>query len=329
MTSDSQAAPTGDVHFDATVDKEASSKPSWREWAGRASGGEAYRFGDITRHVKHRLLGGRTGAGEDRSAAKEQGYTRDAPECDVRTFLEGEQASSSSESCRSRVSSIDSAHSSTRDPHGEFGAEIIAQQLVDCNVWFGRCGLDVELDGPSVEGHSDRRIVARRRTGTQLNGISLCKEPLRQTTLPGQPNVVKYSFECVVLEVKGKTFKTLSLGFMWKPEAVGNLPETSSVLPQALMVGGDLPRWHLDGRELGKVKNWRPRTEVAQGTVLRAELVVDRTEITVAIFQDGAKRTEKSLILDPTEQPWIFEGRPVAVIDICGSVRKVCLMQSR
>jgi len=122
---------------------------------------------------------------------------------------------------------------------------------------------------------------------------------------------------------KGTT-RTIAVGFAWPrgPEEVRKA-EMASQLPRAFVAGGDLPKAFLDGHELRKLAGWRPLLEVQAGSRLGALLEVgeDRT-LLLSVFQDGTRRCSVM-----AELPEGREGEPRGVVDVCGTVQRVELLQ--
>jgi len=89
-----------------------------------------------------------------------------------------------------------------------------------------------------------------------------------------------------------------------------------------VVVGGDIPKVYLAGKELCKVSGWRPILDVKVGTTLGALMEVDVTTLRTSIFQDGVCRftTEAAL-------PDAWTSAPHGVVDVCGTVRCVRLHQ--
>jgi len=226
---------------------------------------------------------------------------------------------------------------------------------------FGACGQNVALSAASGAPPGAPPGVAARTTGlVQAVALTAAPLPLQVPALAepsGSVDVaslvfpLRYYFEVEVLEVlEQRSSKTLALGFAWPlcvpeplpappvpaseaaaptPEAAvptwvvsGRLPENASALPRSFVVGGDLPKVHLAGKELGKVSGWRPILDVGAGAVLGALLEVDVSTCRLTIFQNSELRftTEASL-------PEGWTGAPYGIVDVCGTVRRVQLRQ--
>lgn len=218
-------------------------------------------------------------------------------------------------------------------------------------VSFGPCGRNVELS--AREGDSTQ-VLATRSSGL-VDAVTLTSELPRLPT--ERAECAKYYFEFDVLEVSEKrTNRTLSLGFAWMlPQGIleeqgagdsseaaaarpslkraasswvptGALPESASQLPRSFVVGGDLPKALLGGREVGKVQGWRPLLDVVAGTVLGALLEVDDAILRIKVMQDGR---ERCCIEGPLPDEWRWPNlvAPNGVVDVCGKITQVALRQ--
>jgi len=188
-------------------------------------------------------------------------------------------------------------------------------------VGFGAAGYNIELSAAADALASQPPSVAWRRTGL-VNGITLTAAPLSPLGCGGLAGVERYYLEAEVLEVAEKrSGRTMALGFAW-PLPGGHLPETAAALPRAFVVGGDLPRAHLGGRDLGKVSGWRPVLDVAAGTRLGWLLEADAGALRLSVLQDG---TCRCVVEAARPEGWF--GPPHGVVDVCGTVRRVQLRQ--
>merc|ERR1712060_377980 len=91
----------------------------------------------------------------------------------------------------------------------------------------------------------------------------------------------------------------------------------------AFVVGGDLPKAHLGGREIGKVTGWRPLRDVVAGSRVGALLEQTSSEISLTVYQDGALRSSTKASLP---QGW-GQAAVHGVVDVCGHVRRVEIKQ--
>mmetsp|Transcript_19695 Transcript_19695/g.59933 ORF Transcript_19695/g.59933 Transcript_19695/m.59933 type:complete len:660 (+) Transcript_19695:3-1982(+) len=198
-------------------------------------------------------------------------------------------------------------------------------------VTFGPCGKNVELATSSASSQPPTgeamRDVATRTSGL-LDGVVLTAEPLPAVPAEGSPHGCQYYFEVEVLDAAQRctgTTRTVSLGFAWSApgEAAARPPEMARQLPRSFVVGGDLPRAYLSGRELCKVLGWRPLFDVAGGSVIGALLQVRAGSARLTVVQDGACRCSAEAELP--EGRW--EGAPHGVVDVCGTVQRVALRQ--
>lgn len=175
---------------------------------------------------------------------------------------------------------------------------------------FGAHGLNVELaDGCAC------------RSNGLTKALALTAEPLKELDRLELTDNRCFYFEFEVVGVSEKrTSRTLALGFAWDAD---RLPDTAAEMPRSIVVGGDLPRAHFNGREFGKVSGWRPLVDVGAGSILGALLEVGSCSLTANIFQDGRRRCSVEVPL-PDEARWLQEA-PFGVIDVCGSVTRVTL----
>mmetsp|Transcript_12266 Transcript_12266/g.28644 ORF Transcript_12266/g.28644 Transcript_12266/m.28644 type:complete len:666 (+) Transcript_12266:169-2166(+) len=230
-------------------------------------------------------------------------------------------------------------------------------------IHFGKCGRNIELqDGPQGP-----RVGAHRKEGL-LHGICLTESPLQQ--LPSEPGAAassstpQYYFEIDVREPfhTATKSKTLFLGFAWPPRgptgtvdgassssscsSFGSLPEVSSEMPRALVVGGDLPKVFCDGKEVGKLQGWRPMRDVGPGSLLGALLAPVQSEQQqsspavagssgsstvvgkwkLSIFQDAELKCTVDVGLPSS---WMEQqAPPYGLVDVCGAVKCVKLRQN-
>jgi len=94
-------------------------------------------------------------------------------------------------------------------------------------------------------------------------------------------------------------------------------------LPRSFIVGGDLPRVYLAGKEHSKVSGWRPLCDVGAGAVLGALLQVHSLTAKLTILQDGVARCTVETELPDSR----WDGPPHGVVDVCGTVQRVVLRQ--
>uniref|UniRef100_A0A7S1R742 Uncharacterized protein n=1 Tax=Alexandrium catenella TaxID=2925 RepID=A0A7S1R742_ALECA len=146
------------------------------------------------------------------------------------------------------------------------------------------------------------------------------------------------------------TTRTLSLGFAWPgqpqnapaptvQEAISGcctasatspqvtsarLPEMARSLPRSFVVGGDLPRVYLGGKEFSRISSgWRPLFDVCTGSVLGALLQVQSSTAKLTILQDGVCRCTVEVEL-PDDR---WAASPHGAVDVCGTVQCVALRQ--
>lgn len=233
-------------------------------------------------------------------------------------------------------------------------------------IGFGACGRSVKLlKAPAALGvlvDSEWMSTIAERTHGLLHGVSFTSAALRPCL--SVPGVRRFYFEFSVLEAMSRgTSRTLSMGFAWPPtpeqadsrggwdeeglpirsvsrdsllrrvegqeaKASRSLPESSTQLPYAFVVGGDLPRAYLGARDLGKVSGWRPLREAKPGSRLGCLLEQDWD-------LDSCSNWRLSVLLDGTrrccieaEPPNWGPGAPHGLVDVCGSVKRVRLMQT-
>mmetsp|Transcript_53119 Transcript_53119/g.84506 ORF Transcript_53119/g.84506 Transcript_53119/m.84506 type:complete len:591 (+) Transcript_53119:81-1853(+) len=179
----------------------------------------------------------------------------------------------------------------------------------------------------------------------------------------------RYYFELLVLEATSSgTVRSISLGFAWPPASASeetpaddwngksfatsvasfattesdaeqlrrnfslgaevlagrSLPESSRELPYGFCVGGEPCKSFLAGQETARISGWRPVKDVSSGTRLGCLLEQDASNLRLNIFQDGVHRC-KAEVASPA---WAA-GAPYGIIDVCGSVRKVQLLQEQ
>jgi len=173
-------------------------------------------------------------------------------------------------------------------------------------------------------------------------------------------NAERYYFKVQVLEVSEKrTNRTMSLGFAWRlPHAMledsqeapdssapssstgsraqfrrasswvtGGMPENASGLPRSFILGGDLPKAYLGGREIAKVTGWRPLLDVVPGSTIGALIEVHADDrLRLSIFQDEIYRCSVEATL-PEDWRWPALGAPNGVVDVCGMVTSAALCQ--
>mmetsp|Transcript_71263 Transcript_71263/g.202020 ORF Transcript_71263/g.202020 Transcript_71263/m.202020 type:complete len:630 (-) Transcript_71263:15-1904(-) len=215
-------------------------------------------------------------------------------------------------------------------------------------IGFGTCGHNVSLSaGPSIPAGVPPAIATR--TSGLVHGVALTASPLplllgplASSPGPAGPRgpgaeclgpMLRYYLEAVVLGVlEQRTSRAPAIGFAWplRPAgeasretwAAGGVPENAASLPRSFVAGGDLPRAHLGGKELGKLSGWRPLLDVRAGTVLGALLELDAGMGRLSVFQDSICRcvTEGAV-------PDSWSGAPHGVIDVCGNVCSVQLRQ--
>lgn len=189
-------------------------------------------------------------------------------------------------------------------------------------VRFGEVGRNVVLD--------DAPEVASRTEGL-LHGVAFTMDPLNCLEVH-ESWQERYYFEFKVLEVLEKaSMRTLSLGFAWPPPSEAqqgtdakklHLPELSHRLPFAVVVGGELPKVYLEGTDHAKLSGWRPKMDVVAGSVVGGLFERDETSGRVSVFQDGRCRCSTTF---QVPAKWI--GAPHGVVDICGTVLRVVLLQ--
>jgi len=205
-------------------------------------------------------------------------------------------------------------------------------------IHFGKCGRNIELsDGPQ-----GAKIIAQRKEGL-LHGIVLTQsalEPLppeaaTSSSSKSSCSGPQYYYEIDVREphLPSTRSRTILLGFAWarNPASAtaepdfGILPEVSSEMPRTLVVGGDLPKVFLDGKEVAKVPGWRPVKDVVPGTMLGLQLAPVGNHVwQLSIFQDADLRCTINVTLP---ESWT-EAPPHALIDVCGAVKCVKLRQN-
>jgi len=219
-------------------------------------------------------------------------------------------------------------------------------------IGFGPHGKNIQLaaEPGAPAGPEATKALATRVSGL-LDGVALTASPLPAVPLEGLPQVVRYYYEIEVQEVAQRvtgTTRTLSLGFAWSgqrpqaplvQEASGGcfagiaaastsasstrMPEMARNLPRAFVVGGDLPRVYLAGKELSKVTGWRPLFDVGAGAVLGALLQVQTGTARLTILQDGVVRCA----VDAELPDGRWDGPPHGAVDVCGTVQRVALRQ--
>jgi len=219
------------------------------------------------------------------------------------------------------------------------------------SIGFGSHGHNVELSAAPGAPPNVAPATATRTAGL-VQGVALTASPLpvlvpfgadasQCLTVASMVFPLRYYFEVEVLEMlEQRSSKTLALGFAWplcaaeaassQPaseaapawSAGGRVPESAAGLPRSVVVGGDLPKVHLGGKEIGKVVGWRPLLDVAAGTVLAALLEVDVSTFRVTVFQDSVRRFSTEAAF-----PEGWTGAPHGVVDVCGAVRCVRLRQ--
>jgi len=198
-------------------------------------------------------------------------------------------------------------------------------------VAFGACGKNIELStGQEAEAGAKAVPAIATRVSGLLDGVVLTREPLASIQAPAQPqNELRYYFEVTVLEAAQRctgTTRTVSLGFAWWLDGAAHarVPEMARQLPRSMVIGGDLPRAYVAGREHSKVSGWRPLFEVSAGTVLGALLQVQANKAKLTILQDGARRCHSEAEI-PEDSSW--GAAPHGVVDVCGTVQRVVLKQ--
>lgn len=215
-------------------------------------------------------------------------------------------------------------------------------------VAFGACGQNVELSAAPSSGDESsviQQIQAFRKSGI-LEGVALTASSVPRLALDQDSRrSAKYYFEIEVLELaEYRGTKAMALGFAWPlMEAASScegccaspsdamawtqrkwLPEHASELRSSFLVGGDLPRAHLAGKELCKVSGWRPLKDVVEGSVLGALLDVEENVLRLSIFQDGTRRC----VVEAPVEGGCMQGPPHGVVDICGALLRVQLRQA-
>jgi len=95
-------------------------------------------------------------------------------------------------------------------------------------------------------------------------------------------------------------------------------------LPRSFVVGGDLPRAYLAGKEHSRISSgWRPLFDLSAGSVLGALLQVQAGIAKLTILQDGACRCAVEAELPDAR----WDGAPHGAVDVCGTVQRVLLRQ--
>merc|ERR1719189_1459303 len=103
-----------------------------------------------------------------------------------------------------------------------------------------------------------------------------------------------------------------------KKNCWGRLPEIAADLRRAFLVGGDLPKAHLDGGQVCKVSGWRPLLDLGEGASVGVLLEENGQELSLTVFQDGVRRCSTT-----ARKPETWAGEPHGVVDVCGCVRRV------
>mmetsp|Transcript_12674 Transcript_12674/g.32860 ORF Transcript_12674/g.32860 Transcript_12674/m.32860 type:complete len:184 (+) Transcript_12674:1-552(+) len=102
-------------------------------------------------------------------------------------------------------------------------------------------------------------------------------------------------------------------------------------MSRAFVVGGDLPRAHLGGRELRKITGWRPMLDTEVGSVVG--VMLERLEAKedglclhrLTVVQNGARRCSVEAEIP---QAWREACSVHGVVDVCGTVQCVELRQA-
>jgi len=105
--------------------------------------------------------------------------------------------------------------------------------------------------------------------------------------------------------------------------AWGRLPENAAAMQRAFVVGGELPKAHLAGQEVGKVTKWRPLRDVVAGSSVGALLEETEDELSLTVFQDSVQRFSITAMRPKEWAAAAVHG----VVDISGHVRRVELKQ--
>jgi len=245
-------------------------------------------------------------------------------------------------------------------------------------VGFGASGGNVRLSAAPDAAPGAAPAVATRFNGL-LQAVAITAAPIGFTPRP--PPSTKACERCGASQTRDRYFelevqelgerrgsiRTLLAGFIWRPlpheEGVQGdawptrrapLLDSASQMPRCLVVGGDLPRAFLGGRDLKRIAGWRPLVDLTEGCTVGVLLEESQAEQEFAfpacassallaegrgsaglavgesmrrhqltIFQDGVRRCSVE-----ADVPEAWGDDVFGIVDVCGTVQRIALRQA-
>eukprot|EP00747_Dinoflagellata_sp_TGD_P090060 gnl/TRDRNA2_/TRDRNA2_164554_c0_seq3.p1 gnl/TRDRNA2_/TRDRNA2_164554_c0~~gnl/TRDRNA2_/TRDRNA2_164554_c0_seq3.p1 ORF type:complete len:242 (+),score=22.54 gnl/TRDRNA2_/TRDRNA2_164554_c0_seq3:181-906(+) len=161
----------------------------------------------------------------------------------------------------------------------------------------------------------------------------------------------RYYFEIRILELVRGEPEAISLGFMWGADVLSSTAKVRNPrqLPCTLIAGGEPPCISFGGRDLGSsaLASWRPSVQVMSGSVVGVLLEVQQggelcgdsdglqgeirvPSLQLKIFQDGAVNAKVTVIPRLPDEAWALvpSFAPHGLVDVCGGVRRVSLVEN-
>lgn len=178
-----------------------------------------------------------------------------------------------------------------------------------------KCGDRIDL--------SDGGQVATRVSGVNQGVVFLELDPFEFESGP-VIGIGRY-FEITVMGMEKRT-QTLGLGVTSAlPPKPMHLYEKATQLPNSWMVGYDLPKLYVNGKDTARIETakWRPLKNIQTGDRLGFLLIVaDDASGTIIVFQNGEQKVELPVSgMGGVEKFW-------GVVDISGSITSVRVEES-
>lgn len=298
-------------------------RPTWKAWAGRERGSDAYRPMDFAR-------GGARLVAEKARQCRQQRHKLRTP-C---FGIAGAGLELSADPIDDTIETVAVAKADTLTSFAPLSEDHLHVPAAPCCIVTTFAPLS-EL-GRAMFGGADNKDT---KTAGDIDGCH--SAPLRGVGVRSRTR--RYYFEFKVLELSQQSRGAFSLGFSWgtptfcqdDSEAVfSKAPAQASQLPKSFIIGGDFPHAYLDGVDLGKVAVWRPALHTFQGCVIGALLEISQTSrmasprMRLIVFQDGVKQAESHATLSVSDSRWASarKYRPHGVIDVCRNLRGVQLL---